>query len=133
MKTVTLVAAMLVASGMALGDTVFKGEVTDINGAAISGAMVLIHWDSAGSAVGLTANVGIRKDLITKTDDNGSFVVELPPGFYDVFASATAFTPACRKIRVAAPPRPPLIFRLNVDPLVAKELGTEVLPKLPKR
>jgi hypothetical protein len=57
MKTVTLVAAMLVAFGMAFGDALFKGEVTDISGAAIGGAMIMIHWDSAGITVGLATNV----------------------------------------------------------------------------
>ena len=133
MKTVTLVAAMLVASGMASGDSLFKGVVTDISGAAIGAAIITVHWDSAGSTVGLTTNIGIRRDLITKTDDKGGFAVELPPGFYDVFVSATAFTPACRKIRVGAAPTDIAMFRLNVDPLVGKELGTEVLPSLPKR
>jgi hypothetical protein len=129
MKTVMLVAAMLVASGMAFGEALFKGEVTDINGGAIPGAMIIIHWDSAGSRVGLTSNVGIRKDLIAKADGTGGFAVELPPGFYDVFVSATAFTPACRKIRVTTAPTEILTFRLNLDPLVGKEIGgTQVLP-----
>ena len=131
MKFLVLITAALVASDMAFGDPLFKGEVTDVEGAVIGGAMVMIHWDSAGSTVGLTTNVGMRKDLIAKTDDKGSFAVELPPGFYDVFVSATGFTPACRKIRVGAAPGNITPFRLGADPLVSKELGTEY--PLPKR
>ncbi len=102
------------------------GSVTDENGGAISGAMILIHWDQAGSAVGLVSNVGIKKVLALTTDEKGRFAAELPAGFYDLFVSATAFTPACRKIRlngtVMSEPR----FRLKVDPRVIRELGDRI-------
>ncbi len=133
MKIVKLVLALLAVSVTVFGDTSFKGDVVDSSGSAIGGAMVMIHWDSAGSTVGLTDNVGIRSDLFTKTDDSGRFAVELPPGFYDVFVSAVAFTPTCQKVRVRATPPKTATFRLNVDPLVGNELGTKVLPSLPKR
>src|SRR5215475_8798307 len=94
----------LISSTAGFGETPFKGTVTDSSGAAISGAMVLVHWDSAGSTVGLTTNIGIKKDLIIKTDEKGSFTADLPWGFYDVFFSAMAFTPTCRKIRVGLHP-----------------------------
>jgi hypothetical protein len=74
--------------------------VTDSSGGAIRGAMVLVHWDSAGSTVGLNSSVGIKQDLILTTDARGSVSADLPPGFYDVFFSAMAFTPVCQKIRV---------------------------------
>jgi hypothetical protein len=133
MKIITVVVALLVISGVSFADALVKGEVTDSSGSAIGGAMLMIHWDSAGSTVGLTTNVGIKNDLVTKTDNNGKFAVELPPGFYDVFVSAMAFTPACQKLRVRAVPTNAATFRLSVDPLVGRELGTEVLPSLPKR
>jgi hypothetical protein len=133
MKIVTIIFALLAVSGTAFADTSFKGEVIDSSGSGIGGAMIMIHWDSAGSTVGLTDNVGIRRDLLTKTDDSGRFAVELPPGFYDVFVSAMAFTPTCQKVRVRMTPTKIATFRLNFDPLVGKELGTEVQPSLPKR
>ena len=46
---------------VAFGDTRFNGTVTDEHGGAISGAMILLHLDPAGSAVGLKSNVGIKK------------------------------------------------------------------------
>jgi hypothetical protein len=66
----------------------FKGAVKDSSDAAIGGAAVLIHWDSAGSAVGLKSKVGIKADLSIRTRHDGTFSVDLPPGFYDVFAAA---------------------------------------------
>jgi hypothetical protein len=106
--------------------------VTDSSGGAISSAMVLVHWDSAGSTVRLSTNIGIKNDSIIKTDKNGGFAAELRLGFCDVFSSATAFTPTCRKIRVGLHPEEKLTVRINADPLVTKELGCKVLPA-PKR
>jgi hypothetical protein len=55
-----IVLAVSLAAG-AFGDTRVNGSVTDENGGAISGAMILLHWDPAGSAVGLGSDVGIKK------------------------------------------------------------------------
>jgi hypothetical protein len=60
------------------------------------------------------------------TDGNGSFSVELPSGFYDVFVSAMAFSPDCRKLRIQQVPQN-VRFRLKVDPLVQDELGDPVI------
>jgi Carboxypeptidase regulatory-like domain len=100
MRIVTLVVLLLIATTIALGDTPFKGTVTDSSNTPIASAMVLIHWDSAGSTVGLTTNVGMKEDLVTRTKGDGTFKVDLPPGFYDVFVAAMAFSPTCRKIRI---------------------------------
>jgi hypothetical protein len=56
---------------VALGDARFSGAVTDESGGAIAGAMILLHWDSAGSTVGLDSNVGIKNDLVLTTDEKG--------------------------------------------------------------
>ena len=77
----------IIAPAIASGE-MLKGAVTDSSGTPISGAMLMVHWDSAGSTVGLKSNVGIKADLIIRTKDDGTFSVDLPPGFYDVFASA---------------------------------------------
>jgi hypothetical protein len=134
MKTATLLSAVsLILITPVLGETTLKGKATDSSGGAISGAMVIVHWDSSGSGVGLNSNVGIRKDLIIKTDDEGVFDFNLPPGFYDVFFSAMGFTPACRKIRIGVGPAQELTVRMEVDPLVANELGFQISPVAPKR
>jgi hypothetical protein len=112
-------------AAVAFGDTQFKGTVTDENGGAISGAMILIHWDPAGSAVGLESNVGIKKDLVLTTDEKGRFTAELPSGFYDLFVSATAFTPACRKIRLKGVATTEPGFRLKIDPKVMSEIPSK--------
>jgi hypothetical protein len=122
MKGVLFVVLALASSTTSIfGETLFKGTVTPI-----SGATILVHWDSAGSTVGLVTNVGIKKDLIIKTNEQGGFAADLPSGFYDVFVSAMAFTPSSRKIRILRPPAPHFTVRMDVDPLVIKELGTTV-------
>jgi hypothetical protein len=100
-----------------------KGVVTDSEGAVISGAHILIHWDSSGSTVGLTSNIGIREDRVLISDARGIFSTELPPGFYDVFVSAMAFSPDCRKIRINKGMAADYNPRLKVSTLITKELG----------
>jgi hypothetical protein len=129
MKMVNCIALCLALAVAAFGETKVTSTVTDESGAAISGAMILIHWDSAGSTVGLNTNVGIKKDLVLTTDARGNFSVELPPGFYDLFVSAMAFTPACRKIRLKGAATSEVRFRLAVDPKVTQELGDRISGK----
>jgi hypothetical protein len=56
------------------------------------------------------------------TDPSDQFSTELPPGFCDVFISATSFTPYCAKIRLNE--RKPANFKakLKLAPQVSKEL-----------
>jgi hypothetical protein len=129
MKTISYIALGLAFAAVAFGETRVTGTVTDESGAAISGAMIPIHWDSAGITVGLRSNIGIRKDLVLTTDARGSVSVELPPGFYDLFVSAMAFTPTCRKIRLNAVATSEFRFRLAVDPKVIQELGDRISGK----
>lgn len=103
--------------------TKLTGVVSDAEGAAIQGARIFIHWDPAGSGVGLTSNMGIKQDIMLITNASGSFSTDLPSGFYDVFVSATAFSPDCRKIRLNAGQKVTLNAKLNVSPLVIRELG----------
>lgn len=122
MKTILHFALAAAFATAAPSDTQLTGAVTDTLGGAISGAMILIHWDPAGSQVGLESNVGIKQDTMLTTDTRGNFSVQLPPGFYDLFVSATAFTPASRKIRLKGERRSDSRFRLALDPKVTSEL-----------
>lgn len=119
---VVLVAAFSLATP-ASAQTRLNGVVRDSEGAVISGAHIFIHWDSSGSKVGLTTNVGIKQDLVLMTDANGLFSTELPPGFYDVFTSAMAFSPDCQKVLIKNGEAATYKVRLKVSPLVSKELG----------
>jgi hypothetical protein len=101
----------------------FRGVVTDSEGAVISGAHIFIHWDPSGSTVGLATNIGIKEDRVVISDAKGQFSTELPPGFYDVFVSATAFSPDCRKIRINKGRAEDYNPRLKVSALVTSELG----------
>ena len=98
------------------------GEIVDSEGAAIANARVLVHWDSAGSAVGLSDNIGIQHDVVVTTDTNGRYLAEVPAGFYDVFVSAMAFTPTAAKVRVKKD-RITYNSTLRPDPLVSRELA----------
>jgi hypothetical protein len=133
MRIVALVVLSLIVPTIALGDTRFKGTVTDASDTPISAAMVLIHWDSAGSTVGLTTNVGIKEDLVVRTNGDGTFKVDLPPGFYDVFVAAMAFSPRCRKIRIKRGEGLAVTLRMNADPLYMAEMANRVKSIPPKR
>jgi|SRR5215471_4517736 len=104
------------------------GQITDSEGAVIANARVLIHWDPSGSAVGLRTNIGIEQDVMVVTDASGHYSANVPPGFYDVFVSAMAFTPTATKVRVKEGQPGTFSPKLNVDPLVTKELGHEIYP-----
>jgi hypothetical protein len=104
----------------------FRGVVTDSEGAAIPGARILVHWDPSGAAVGLRSNVGLKEDLTTETNERGEFEIEIPPGFYDVFVSATGFSPHSSKIRAKPGEVATYKVKLKVDPLVTRELGDTV-------
>lgn len=113
-------AVLLLAFAFASKATTLSGTVRDPEGAVIAKAHVVIHWDPAG-AVYLGDNVGIKKDITLSSDSDGNFSLDLPPGFYDVFVTATAFTPHCEKIRLKDKP---LRFRvkLRASPVASKEL-----------
>lgn len=119
---VVLASAICVADGLGT----LKGTIRDSEEAAVKGARILVHWDSAGAAAGLRTNVGLDHDLTVQSDVNGQFAVELPPGFYDVYVSAVAFSPHCRKIRIKAGETATYQVNLRADPLVTKELGGEM-------
>jgi hypothetical protein len=105
-----------------------SGQVTDSEGAVIANARVLVHGDSSGSAVGLGDNIGIKQDVIVATDTSGQYSANVPPGFYDVFVSAGAFTPTATKVRVKEGEAATFSTKLKVDPLVSKEIGHEIYP-----
>ena len=120
--TILLIAfALWLAPKQAIpGSQPLTGTVRDSEGAVIARAQITVHWDLAGSKV-LTTNVGIANDVTARTDEEGRFRLDLPPGFYDVFVSAMAFSPHCTKVRVLRPVR--LNLKLRADPIVTKEIG----------
>ena len=131
MQIIALVVSLALFSAASFCQQPLKGTVTDSEGAAIFNAMVLIHSDPLGSRVGLSSNAGLKTDIVLHTDAHGRFEAALTSGFYDVFVSATAFSPACRKIRVKVTPPQDLRFRMEAAPLVMKEIG-DTLPSAPR-
>ena len=121
MRTRLLIAALLLWVIPAFATTV-SGRVVDSEGAAIKGARVLIHWDPSGSQVGVADNVGIKDDMSVLTKEDGSFSLDVPPGFYDVFVSALTFSPECTKVRTKADKPAEVHFKLKVSRIVSAEL-----------
>jgi hypothetical protein len=76
------------------------GVVTDSEGAAISNAVVVVHWDTHGADAVRGSVPGLTEDLRLTTDKAGGFSAELAPGFYDVAVFATAFSPQAFKLRL---------------------------------
>jgi hypothetical protein len=66
--------------------------------------------------------------VIMVTDASGNYSAKVPTGFYDVFVSAMAFTPAATKVRVKQGQPTTFSTKLKVDALVSKELGDAIYP-----
>jgi hypothetical protein len=98
-----------------------SGTVLDSEGAVISNAHVIVHWDSSGSNY-LKDNHGITQDITVTSDSNGHFSLELAPGFYDVFVTATAFSPHCEKIRLKGTEVKSYEIKLKVSRILSIEL-----------
>jgi hypothetical protein len=98
-----------------------SGTVRDSEGAVIANAHIIVHWDPSGSNY-LEDNLGIKQDITVMSDSKGQFSLELPPGFYDVFVTATAFSPHCEKIRLKGKEVKTYVVKLKVSPVASKEL-----------
>jgi hypothetical protein len=98
-----------------------SGTVRDSLGAAIPRAHVVVHWDPSGSSY-LKDNLGTSDDKVVTTDQNGQFSLDLPPGFYDVFIAASAFSPHCEKVRLSGKGRKGFDVKLKVSPVTSQEL-----------
>jgi hypothetical protein len=92
MKLIQLIVVCLILSVTATPSesSVLKGVVTDtVEGAPIPGAYVLVHRSLGGNA---DARVPVQRD--------GTFSLNLSPGFYDVFVTAVGFSPTCTKVEL---------------------------------
>jgi hypothetical protein len=74
----------------------------------------------------------MQVDTSHPSKEDGTFKVDLPPGFYDVFATAIAFSPTCRKIRIKRGEDQEVALHLNADPLYTAEMGSRVEAIPPK-
>ena len=120
MNSIRLTALLLLAVVSTKAATI-SGTVRDSEGAVISNAHVIVHWDPSGSNY-LKDNFGIKEDISATTDSNGHFSLDLPPGFYDVFVTAMAFSPHCDKVRLKGKDTKTYEFKLEVSPVTSKEL-----------
>lgn len=120
MNFLRFTALLLFAATPATAATL-SGTVRDSEGAVISKAYVVVHWDPSGSNY-LKDNLGLKQDITATTDSNGRFSLDLPPGFYDVFVTATAFSPHCKKVRLKDKEAKAYDVKLKVDPITLREL-----------
>jgi Carboxypeptidase regulatory-like domain len=112
---------LLLLAAISTRAATLSGTVRDSEGAVIANAHVVVHWDPSGSNY-LKDNLGIKQDVAATTDSSGHFSVELPPGFYDVFVTAMAFTPHCDKVRVKDKEPRTYELKLKISPVTSKEL-----------
>ena len=114
-------AVLLLLAVVSTRAATLSGTVRDSEGAVISNAHVIVHWDPSGSNY-LKDNLGIKQDIVATSDSNGHFSVDLPPGFYDVFVTAMAFTPHCDKVRLKDKEAKTYQVKLKISPVPLKEL-----------
>jgi hypothetical protein len=112
---------LLLFAAVSTSAATLSGTVRDSEGAVISNARIIVHWDPSGSHY-LKDNIGMKEDLTATTDSNGRFSLDLPAGFYDVFVSAMAFSPHCEKIRLKGKEEKTYTVKLKVSPVTSQEL-----------
>ena len=119
MKTALFVVIPLIVSSAVAQNSMAKGIVVDPSGAPISQGFVLFHSDA------LTPENPIPYDVTLRTDKQGRFSAELPPGFYDLFIGSGGFEPNCQKVRMYTSAPEDLTVVLKLDAKFVKEHGDE--------
>lgn len=107
--------ALLLNPAMALSSTI-TGTVRDSEGAVVAKAQITVHRDPVRGGKE-------SADVVVTSDKNGQFTLIVDPGFYDLFVSASAFSPECTKVHVSETKPAIYMPRLRADPLVTKEFG----------
>lgn len=121
MKNILFLVVIFLLGASSAAAATLLGTAHDSEVAVIANAHIVIHWDASGSNY-LKDNTGIKADVTAIADSNGGFFVELPPGFYDIFVTATSFSPHCDKVRLKGTEKYKFDVKLKVSPLTSKEL-----------
>jgi Carboxypeptidase regulatory-like domain len=87
-----------VAALSALDKAMLKGRVKDPNGATLAG--VFIHAQQW--VLAFPSDWSVADEKTTYTDARGQYVLELPPGTFDVFFSSPGLSPIAKKVEVKA-------------------------------
>jgi Carboxypeptidase regulatory-like domain len=82
LRTVVL-SVLLLNAGMAWSSTI-SGTVRDSEGAVVPKAQITVHRDPIRGGKETA-------DVIVTSDKNGQFTLNVTPGFYDLFVSASPF------------------------------------------
>jgi Carboxypeptidase regulatory-like domain len=96
------------------------GVVRDSEGAVISNAIVLVHWDTDGSQ-GAPGNAPDDRRFVTSK--TGEFSADLTAGFYDIAVFAHAFSPNAHKVRIRIGQTTNDEVTLPLDPQISAEIG----------
>jgi hypothetical protein len=96
------------------------GAIRDSEGAVISNAIVLVHWDTDGSQ-GAPGNA--PDDCRLVTNKSGEFSANLTAGFYDIAVFAHAFSPNAHKVRIRIGQTTNDDVTLPLDPQISAEIG----------
>lgn len=92
----------------AQGRGTLKGTILDPQGAAAPGVGIELRWNSASTDMCWTAphcpkrRIPRQKFLRLSTDRAGAFSVDLPPGYWDVFAYHDGLAPTCTIVYVTS-------------------------------
>lgn len=114
-------AAVLFTFAVPMHAATLRGVVIDSQDAVIQHVRVLVRWDPIGLD-GVTENVGLKDDATATADSNGNFQLDLPAGVYDVFVTASGFSPHCEKITVKGKGVQPYEVHLKVSRMIKVRL-----------
>ncbi|MEP7364538.1 MAG: carboxypeptidase-like regulatory domain-containing protein [Acidobacteriota bacterium] len=116
-------AVLLLSSALALhAQSTLQGVVADSEGGAIANAIVRIHWDPASPRLQARNVVTKQEDIVVQTAEDGSYSVNLAPGFYDIFVTSTAFEPAATKVRTLSGKTSTFSSKLKFSKIVCDEV-----------
>jgi hypothetical protein len=111
------VIVLLLSAGAARAGAL-RGHATDVTGAAVGGAYVFAYDNQKHVAASSS-----KSGKATTTKRDGSFLLDLAPGFHDVCVFSPGFTASCQKILMSSANHSDYEVKLAVDPLVIKERG----------
>ncbi len=105
----------LVLPGAPAPVSTVRGVVLDAMEAPLPGAVVFVHhWKLKGHSLNDPQSV---MEPVVRTDSQGRFSVQLPPGTYEVFVAYPTFAPYAKRVRVESGRELILECKLEFDAL----------------
>ncbi len=117
LSCVLVLAVVLMTTSLAYGADVtcpLGGLVRDATGAGLSGAVVIVqNWDLPPPM----KHPRVISHPVIRTDSEGRFCVNLPPGLYDMSVSYIAMEPVATKVEIKSAAPTKLDCRLELSRL----------------